>query len=320
MLRISSSEFEEFVSAMPAINGRYLQTGRCVRDWRLRVFVLGDVTVVLARGGAPNLFHGVSMARHYSVYLPISEPSVVALNGQKLSKGCLGAICPGKEFILRTDAPTLWVGFNVSCGTVQHRAGLDRDDATVLTQTQVVHAAPSAVRRLLSLIRRLRDVDEADPETLDVAPQRGALDQQILDAIFEALGDGSTREVSKPGRRPLHRQRIMERCLELIEARLDHAPTVEDLCGVADVSDRTLRTVFLEQCGVSPHRYLMIRRLHAIHEALCGASSCGTVTSVCSAFGVWDFGRLARQYQHLYGALPSQHLHQAREVRRMAAL
>ncbi|MBU8976063.1 helix-turn-helix domain-containing protein [Lysobacter sp. MMG2] len=316
MLRISSSEFEEFVAAVPAISGRYLQTGRSVRAWRLSMTTLGDVTIVWVRGGARNIFHGTSLAGRYSLYLPISEPTVVALNGLKLANARFGSICPGQEFILRTDAPTLWAGFQVPCSAVRHRVGFDHDDATLLAQTRVLQATPLAIARLFALTQRLRAVEARDPDVLDGTPSRNALAQQLLDAIFEMLHRGDPRDAPKVGRRPMQRHRIMERCLELIESRLDCAPTVEDLCSVAGVSDRTLRTVFIEQCGVAPHRYLMIRRLHAIHEALCYAVAGETVTSICSAFGVWDFGRLARQYHSLYGALPSQHLHRAGRMRR----
>jgi len=34
-----------------------------------------------------------------------------------------------------------------------------------------------------------------------------------------------------------------------------------------------------------------------------------TLTDICARFGVWDFGRFARQYRECFGVLPSQSLY-----------
>ena len=84
---------------------------------------------------------------------------------------------------------------------------------------------------------------------------------------------------------------------------------VEDLCGTAGVSERTLRAVFNKTFGVGPIRYLRYRRLHLMRAALHAAdASRETVAGTATRFGFWEFGRLAQEYHALFGELPSQTL------------
>ena len=89
---------------------------------------------------------------------------------------------------------------------------------------------------------------------------------------------------------------------------------MEDFCAAAGASERTLRNVFRECLGMSPHHYVMAHRLHAIRSAIRGAGPQDTVTTICSQFGVWDFGRLAKQYKAQFGELPSQSLQAGRQL------
>ncbi|MNR23966.1 Transcriptional activator FeaR [compost metagenome] len=73
-----------------------------------------------------------------------------------------------------------------------------------------------------------------------------------------------------------------------------------------------MRNVFNEYLGMSPHRYLMIRRLHGIRDAIRHAGPDDTITSICARFGVWDFGRFANLYRQYFGMLPAQSLKTAK--------
>ncbi len=81
-------------------------------------------------------------------------------------------------------------------------------------------------------------------------------------------------------------------------------------------SERTVRNVFYEYMGMSPHRYLVKHRLHAIRSAIRSAGPEDTVTSICMRYGAWDTGRVATQYRRLFGMLPSEELQAVRIFRR----
>ena len=87
-----------------------------------------------------------------------------------------------------------------------------------------------------------------------------------------------------------------------------------DLCQACNSSERTLRNLFTRYLGMSPHRYLMQHRLHAIRRAILRASADETITEICARFGVWDFGRFAGLYRRYFGELPSQSLRSRRSL------
>ena len=88
-----------------------------------------------------------------------------------------------------------------------------------------------------------------------------------------------------------------------------HLPEV---CAAIGVSERTLRLHCLEHLGLSPHRYLLLRRMNQARRALAEANPTGTtVTAVATEFGFWELGRFSVAYRNLFGEPPSVTLHRA---------
>lgn len=82
-----------------------------------------------------------------------------------------------------------------------------------------------------------------------------------------------------------------------------------DLCRAAGVSERTMRTIIKEQFDLGPSRYLRLRRLQMLHDALAQASPYSTTVAAVSArFGYAHGGRMASEYHDLFGEYPSQTL------------
>ena len=102
---------------------------------------------------------------------------------------------------------------------------------------------------------------------------------------------------------------IMRRFRRVVEGSPDRPLYIPELCQAIGVSERTLRVCCQEQLGVGPKRYLQLRRLHLARRAFRAASSDAvTVTEVATRYGFWHFGRLAGEYQSLFGEPPSSTL------------
>jgi AraC-like DNA-binding protein len=101
--------------------------------------------------------------------------------------------------------------------------------------------------------------------------------------------------------------RRFERLLEANEGRPLYVP---EICSAIGVGDRTLRFYCQEQLGMSPHRYLWLRRMNLARRALALADPrTTTVTFIATDFGFGELGRFAVAYRRLFGETPSTTLH-----------
>lgn len=106
---------------------------------------------------------------------------------------------------------------------------------------------------------------------------------------------------------PPSRLRVINAAGEYITAHRNM--TVSQLCGALGVSERTLQYAFLEQYGVSPKRYMTMRRLRMVHKALLESSQyAATVSEIAGRWGFWHMGQFGRDYKSVFGCLPSDTL------------
>ncbi|MGE7992996.1 helix-turn-helix domain-containing protein [Pseudomonas sp. NPDC089554] len=133
---------------------------------------------------------------------------------------------------------------------------------------------------------------------------------EFQEAFYSAQGQFLLRPRKPDGAVDAQHQRILQSALALVHGGTDLPLHLADLCKVCNTSERTLRNLFTRHLGMSPHRYLMLHRLHVIRGAILKARPGETLTDICARHGVWDFGRFAGQYQRQFGELPSQSLRQ----------
>jgi AraC-like DNA-binding protein len=87
---------------------------------------------------------------------------------------------------------------------------------------------------------------------------------------------------------------------------LDRKLNMTMMCGELGVAERTLRMCCAEVLGVSPTRYILLRRLNQAREALRRADpSIATVAEVARDNQFLEFGRFAVTYRNVFGESPS---------------
>jgi AraC-like DNA-binding protein len=98
----------------------------------------------------------------------------------------------------------------------------------------------------------------------------------------------------------------MRRLEEAIAAKPNEPLYMAELCEQVRASYWTLRDCCLEYLGMSPKRYLWLRRMHLARRALRSADGeRTTVTEIASDYGFWEFGRFSVAYRSLFGESPS---------------
>jgi AraC family transcriptional regulator, ethanolamine operon transcriptional activator len=149
---------------------------------------------------------------------------------------------------------------------------------------------------------------------------RTALQQALREGLQQAIGDpggGNDTQVtyvSPPSARDVRTQRIVRAADDYLRANPARPVYTEDLCTALGTSATKLHQAFDATFGISPHRYLKLRRMSMVHAAL--LSGCGPWRSVKAAalsHGFWHLGQFAQDYRALYGEAPSNTLARARQ-------
>ena len=310
-VQLTCSEFDEFEEALYGVQGRYVLRTPQQRDWQLRVLDLGGVALMSGREGAGTLYSGAVLPGCFNIFMPLTGHGATVVDGQVFDRRRVGWMVPNAMFHINAHSPASWLTVAISCEWVLRWASIHEDEFDFsLLQRNRVTAARHHVRPLLWLARRLFDIDTRSPAVLhnDAAHHTARL--EVMDQVLGML----LRAEPLPGtvRHQREQQQALQRALGLFDALEHQAIHIEDLCHAACVSERTLRNVFNQYLGMSPHRYLMIRRLHAMRDAIRHAGPDDTITSICARFGVWDFGRFASLYRQLFGTYPAYSLKAAK--------
>lgn len=153
------------------------------------------------------------------------------------------------------------------------------------------------------------------PERADALTRDPTSSAEFREGLLERLAallqgaDGGAR-LSLVGR-PLERYSLVRQALDLIEKKLAALSGAQDLADELGVSPRRLQYAFADVLGTSPHRYLLLRKLHAVRRELRGrCRPATTVSRAASRYGFRDLGRFSERYRRFFGELPSNTLAQ----------
>ena len=171
------------------------------------------------------------------------------------------------------------------------------------TDDMTVRPPPDAVARLQRLNNAAEKLAENAPAFLEHPEAARSLEQALIEALMECLAGGEIHE-----NRSAHRQHaaIMRRFHRVIEEHIDQPLYVPQLCRKVGASIRTLNACCHEHLGMGPKRYLLLRRMNLVRQALGESTPADTtVTEIATRYGFWQFGRFAVEYKALFGESPS---------------
>jgi AraC-like DNA-binding protein len=144
-----------------------------------------------------------------------------------------------------------------------------------------------------------------------------ALEQEMLHAIINCL---AANEAGGSLNKRWHHAAIMIRFEEALNKRVDQKISMPALCTEIGVPERTLRMCCAEFLGVSPTRYLLLRRLNKVRWALRRADpSTASVAEIARSYQFLELGRFAVSYRTTFGELPSTTLQRNPQTHRQAA-
>jgi AraC-like DNA-binding protein len=180
----------------------------------------------------------------------------------------------------------------------------------------IASSRPAAVRRAAptgwSSLRALVAEAGRYPVPANDPEARRGFRAAVLYAFRNLLLPENHGDAAAPRRHASARHTIVRRADAYLRENVGRPIYTEELCAALGVAPATLSAAFRETFGISPHRFLKLRRLAMVRATLRGQQgSAPLVKSVALAHGFWHLGQFARDYQAAYGELPSETLAQA---------
>lgn len=159
--------------------------------------------------------------------------------------------------------------------------------------TRLWKPRPHAFRRLVHLTRHGMHLNRHDPAT------RSSYQRSLDDALHCARPD---RDEAQPSRHDA--EAVVRRALEaLID---DDRQPMDELAAHCGTSRATLYRCFDRLLGISPYRFVQLRRLSRIRSRLLEtAPEPGRISAIAAEVGAHHLGDLARAYADVFGELPS---------------
>jgi AraC family ethanolamine operon transcriptional activator len=306
MTRIVLRDFDEFPDAIDGMIGRLLPTSRSTEQWWVQSVAIGRLRIQTFQIGGPVTFAGDGTPDSVALHIPLTDPAKIRIDGELLEQGSFLLLKEGQPFTLTTLEPTGWFGIVVPLAHELLTPELVKSRVSLLLDEKTTSHAETNEEHLDSIRSIAAWLSAAiDNRSFGEAGVRRAY-QEIIAAVSQTLQESSQPRPKQRGRPCVPRDQVLARILELSEASTDAAILTVDLCRAVGVAERTLRNIFHEYFGIGPIRFLKVRQLQQIRDALHAADPTQeTGTSVAARFGIWDFSLFARNYKRLFGEAPS---------------
>jgi AraC family ethanolamine operon transcriptional activator len=227
--------------------------------------------------------------------------------GQEVDESMFGAYRPGAEHCAASGSAYPWCF--MSFETVEFEAALARSGgrlpASSPSGAEILRTSPALLANATRVFCALRESMVADGARLGHPEVQRSITGTLLAAVVGLISSDDGRD-RLGAVRAQGRLRIVRRAEEYLHSR-NHEPVyIPELSAAIGVSQRLLEYAFRDCYGLSPARYLRLRRLHEARRRLqAEGQRVPRVIDVAADLGFWDAGRFAGDYRRLFGESPS---------------
>jgi AraC-like DNA-binding protein len=275
----------EYVSEHTCIDLHRLWMQRCAA----RLPFVSHAAVTKARSPIFFLAHAGQRPMHHT--------------GMELTSGDIAFTSPGAEHYHRAWDTSCWAAMSLTPEDLAEAgravAGYDLIAPDV---TRLLRPPAPLMMRLQRLHNAACHLAATTPDLVAHPEVARAMEQELVRVMVRCLTEGQGRP-----NRPAHQGAFVMRRFERVLKEHPSRPLyLTEICAAIGVAERTLRLRCMEHLGMSPHRYLLLRRMHLARRALALADPArATVTVIANDHGFGELGRFAVAYRQLFGEYPS---------------
>ena len=251
----------------------------------------------------PRIAHSANDPGYATISLRARPGPGLRRNGVEMLESNLIRRRHAETFFQQSDGPVCFGSVSLPLEAAAAIGAAMKCDLMPPRDATTVVPPRAALHRLLRLHTATVQLAEGTPAVLTQPEVARGLEQALIEAVAACLDGGTIQEDTASLRK---HAAIMRRFHAAIEGHLDQPLYIPELCAEIGTSERTLRVCCQEQLGVSPKRYLLLRRMHMARRALRTSTPADTtVTEIATRYGFWQFGRFACEYKGLFGESPS---------------
>jgi AraC-like DNA-binding protein len=172
---------------------------------------------------------------------------------------------------------------------------------TLPSERKILSPSPRDAARLRRLHAQVCRLAETKPRLLAHAEVARSLEQSLIQTLVASL-TGAGMRTSAIKRRYAH---IMIRFEEVLAEDLTKPMRTTELCELIGVTEQTLRSCCAQFLGMSPARYVLLRRLSRARIALRDAEPNGAnLLELVRGFGFTERGRFEAAYRAAFSETP----------------
>jgi len=248
------------------------------------------------------------------VTFPANAGSPPVWGGREMQASEIMFHSRGQRLHQLTSGPSVWNVIAIDPAKLEYYGrALSGRPFSLPSEGQILQPSPRLAARLRRLHTQICRLAETKSKLLSHSEVARAIEQGLIQALVACL---TAARVPADGYARRHHARIMIRFEEVLAEELGRPLRMPDLCELIVISDRTLRSCCAEFLGMSPIRYVLLRRLREVRRRLRdGDPDVVHIAEVAHRFGFTQLGRFAGRYRAMFGETPSATLQRAPGIR-----
>ena len=290
-------------------NRRFLRTMPGLSHSRLQKAALGELVVHTSLHLNPLLLEAVNRSRYVTIGFLSPNATYCRLQGELFTNCDVFLSGPWTEYMahLMPGQQTIEVLVRREVLEGKIAARMNRDPLDFTRRFVIQRMSERAVRELFHTVA---EVFEATAPMIDSPASFEAVEKlqaTLIDKIVAVLTAGGDEFF---GERPLpisSTGKILLRTREFFKEQGNKQIALSNVCQAVGVGQRALQLAFAKGLGISPMRYLKLRRLNNVRKQLREASPDPVlVKQAALRAGFTHMGQFARDYRELFGESPSE--------------